>query len=79
MDMTNVQVCVSCHYRFVLHMLSKPLSAAQFLWASDEINNNSNAYWSRVMEIARLNTLTRQRNPPLYFWVVVTNSDSSLA
>ncbi len=63
------QVCLIIN---VLHMLSETLLAVQFLWASDEIDSNSNAYWSRVMEIARVNTLTRQRNQqPLHFWVVV--------
>lgn len=31
----------------------------EFLWASEEINAHSNDYWSRVMEIARLNNLAR--------------------
>jgi len=31
----------------------------EFLWASEEINAHSDAYWSRVMEIARLNNLAR--------------------
>lgn len=31
----------------------------EFLWASEEINAHSNEYWSRVMEIARLNNLAR--------------------
>lgn len=31
----------------------------EFLWASEEINNHAEAYWSRVMEIARLNNLAR--------------------
>ena len=31
----------------------------KFLWASEEINNNSNTYWLRVMDIARKNTLNR--------------------
>eukprot|EP00916_Digyalum_oweni_P018029 GHVL01030176.1.p1 GENE.GHVL01030176.1~~GHVL01030176.1.p1 ORF type:complete len:413 (-),score=107.65 GHVL01030176.1:145-1383(-) len=35
------------------------MSNVQFLWASDEINNNSNNYWITVMDIARKNTLTR--------------------
>ncbi len=80
MDMTNVQACASCYCRFFFRKLSKPLPA-QFLWASDEINNNSDTYWSRVMEIARLNTLTRQSKRPLYLCnaTVVTSSDSSLA
>lgn len=32
-----------------------------FLWASDEINARPNEYWSRVMEIATLNSVTRIR------------------
>lgn len=31
----------------------------EFLWASEEINGHSNEYWSRVMDIARLNNLAR--------------------
>lgn len=30
-----------------------------FLWASDEINARSNEYWTRVMEIAALNSVSR--------------------
>jgi tyrosyl-tRNA synthetase len=30
-----------------------------FLWASEEIIAHSEEYWARVMEIARLNTVTR--------------------
>lgn len=30
-----------------------------FLWASDEINKKPDEYWSRVMNIARLNTVNR--------------------
>lgn len=35
------------------------MTNVRFLWASDEINAHADEYWSRVMEIARLNTLTR--------------------
>lgn len=31
----------------------------KFLWASDEINKRPDEYWSRVMNIARLNTVSR--------------------
>lgn len=31
----------------------------QFLWASEEINKRPDEYWSRVMEVARLNNLAR--------------------
>jgi tyrosyl-tRNA synthetase len=31
----------------------------RFLWASDEINNHADEYWSRVMDIARINNLAR--------------------
>lgn len=31
----------------------------QFLWASDEINAHADEYWTRVMDIARLNNLAR--------------------
>lgn len=31
----------------------------EFLWASEEINKRPNEYWTRVMDIARLNNITR--------------------
>lgn len=31
----------------------------EFLWASEMINQHSDEYWSRVMDIARLNSLGR--------------------
>ncbi|KAI0565374.1 Tyrosyl-tRNA synthetase [Gracilaria domingensis] len=31
----------------------------KFLWASDEINKRSDEYWTRVMDIARLNSVSR--------------------
>lgn len=31
----------------------------RFLWASDEINNHADEYWSLVMDIARINNLAR--------------------
>ena len=33
----------------------------KFLWASDEINANSEEYWMMVMDIARKNTMARIR------------------
>jgi len=35
------------------------MSNVKFLWASDEINNNPNDYWLRVLDIARNNTVNR--------------------
>jgi len=35
------------------------LTNVQFLWASEEINKHPSEYWTRVMEIARLNNLAR--------------------
>jgi tyrosyl-tRNA synthetase len=35
------------------------MTNVEFLWASDEINRRPDEYWSRVMEIARLNSLQR--------------------
>ena len=35
------------------------MTNVRFLWASDEINNKADEYWSRVMDIARLNNLAR--------------------
>jgi Tyrosyl-tRNA synthetase len=37
------------------------LHNVKFLWASDEINNNANEYWLRVMDIARKNNINRIR------------------
>ena len=31
----------------------------KFLWASDEINDNANEYWLKVLDIARKNTVSR--------------------
>ena len=35
------------------------MTNVRFLWASDEINSKADEYWSRVMDIARLNNLAR--------------------
>lgn len=35
------------------------LQNVKFLWASEEINNNANDYWLKVMDIARKNNVTR--------------------
>lgn len=35
------------------------MTNVRFLWASDEINSHADEYWSRVMEIARMNNLPR--------------------
>ncbi|CEM14201.1 unnamed protein product [Vitrella brassicaformis CCMP3155] len=35
------------------------MSNVRFLWASDEINKNSNQYWMRVVDIARKFNITR--------------------
>lgn len=35
------------------------MTNVRFLWASDEINAHADEYWSRVMEIARMNSLPR--------------------
>ncbi len=35
------------------------MTNVRFLWASDEINNYADEYWTRVMDIARLNSLGR--------------------
>ncbi|CEM02181.1 unnamed protein product [Vitrella brassicaformis CCMP3155] len=35
------------------------MTNVRFLWASDEINKNSNQYWMRVMDIARKFNITR--------------------
>ncbi len=39
--------------------LGMNMSNVEFLWASDEINKKPNEYWQCVMEIARLNNLSR--------------------
>jgi len=35
------------------------MTNVRFLWASDEINNNADEYWTLVMDIARLNSVKR--------------------
>ena len=35
------------------------MTNVRYLWASDEINGHADEYWSRVMEIARMNNLAR--------------------
>ena len=35
------------------------LDKVTFLWSSEEITKRGNEYWSRVLEIARKNSLTR--------------------
>ncbi|CAM9862559.1 unnamed protein product, partial [Hapterophycus canaliculatus] len=35
------------------------MNNVQFLWASEEINKRPGEYWGRVMEVARLNSLSR--------------------
>ncbi|CAN0290346.1 unnamed protein product [Discosporangium mesarthrocarpum] len=35
------------------------MNNVEFLWASQEINKRPSEYWSRVMEVARLNNLAR--------------------
>lgn len=40
-------------------VIGMDMTNVRFLWASEEINNNANEYWGRVMEIARMNNLPR--------------------
>lgn len=35
------------------------LTKVKFLWSSEEINRNSNDYWTRVMDISRKNSVSR--------------------
>jgi len=37
------------------------LHNVRFLWASDEINKNSNEYWSRVMDISAHRTINAMK------------------
>ncbi|CAM9355852.1 unnamed protein product [Chrysoparadoxa australica] len=57
-DLHKIQV-VGQYMIEIWKAVGMDMQNVQFLWASEEINNSPNEYWSRVMEIARLNSISR--------------------
>lgn len=57
-DLKKIQV-VGRYMIEIWKAVGMDMTNVEFLWASEEINNNSDAYWSRVMDIARVNTVDR--------------------
>ncbi len=48
-----------CSFNLYLWCLGMNMNNVEFLWASDEINAHADEYWTLVMDIARLNNITR--------------------
>ena len=57
-DLHKIQV-VGRYFVEVWKAAGMNLSNVRFLWASDEINNNAEEYWARVIDISRKNNITR--------------------
>jgi tyrosyl-tRNA synthetase len=57
-DLHKIQV-VGKYFVEVWKAAGMNLSNVRFLWASDEINNRAEEYWSRVMDISRKSNITR--------------------
>lgn len=57
-DLSKIQT-IGKYMIEVWKALGMNMTNVEFLWASEEINKNPNEYWGRVMEIARLNKITR--------------------
>ncbi|KAL0234343.1 hypothetical protein PCE1_001379 [Barthelona sp. PCE] len=57
-DLKKIQK-VGQYFIEVWKSLGMDMERVDFVWASDFINDNSNEYWLRVMDIARGNTLAR--------------------
>jgi tyrosyl-tRNA synthetase len=57
-DLEKIQV-VGCYFVEVWKALGMNLTNVKFLWASEEINRNCDAYWKIVFDIARVNTISR--------------------
>ena len=47
------------HLLFCIAITGMNMQNVRFLWASDEINNHADEYWTLVMDIARVNNLAR--------------------
>lgn len=59
-DLKKIRV-VGQYFIEVWKACGMKLDNVRFLWASDEINKRSDEYWTRVMNIATLNSLTRMK------------------
>ncbi len=57
-DIEKIQI-VGRYFVEIWKAAGMNLSNVKFLWASEEINNNSNEYWMKVIDIARKNTVER--------------------
>lgn len=57
-DLEKIQT-VGKYFIEVWKSVGMKMHNVKFLWASEEINNNSNEYWLRVLDIARKNTVSR--------------------
>lgn len=57
-DLHKIQV-VGRYFVEVWKAAGMNLSNVRFLWASEEINNRAEEYWSRVMDISRNTNITR--------------------
>lgn len=57
-DLAKIQT-VGMYMIEIWKAIGMDMTNVRFLWASEEINNHADEYWSRVMEIARLNNLAR--------------------
>ena len=57
-DISKIQT-VGQYMIEIWRAIGMDMTNVRFLWASHEINNHADEYWSRVMEIARMNNLPR--------------------
>jgi len=57
-DLSKIKI-VGLYMIEIWKAIGMDMTNVRFLWASDEINSHADEYWSRVMEIARMNNLPR--------------------
>lgn len=57
-DLKKIQT-VGMYMIEIWKVIGMDMTNVRFLWASEEINSHADEYWSRVMEIARMNNLPR--------------------
>jgi tyrosyl-tRNA synthetase len=57
-DLDKIQI-VGRYFIEVWKAVGMKMSNVKFLWTSDEVNADPNAYWLRVMDIARKHTIPR--------------------
>lgn len=57
-DLNKIQM-VGRYMIEIWKAIGMDMTNVRFLWASEEINSHADEYWSRVMEIARMNNLPR--------------------